>query len=131
MNKTHQVVIIGRINVGKSALFNRLTESTKAIVSRVPGTTRDYNMANVEWQGKNFNLIDTGGVNSDLVKYSIQSLASRKLKAEPKTDDPIEIEIVKQTKIALKKADLILLVVDAQAGIMPQDKELANTLKKI
>ncbi|MBN1778782.1 MAG: ribosome biogenesis GTPase Der [Candidatus Buchananbacteria bacterium] len=131
MIKIPQIVIIGRINVGKSALFNRLTESSKAIVSKVAGTTRDYNFATVNWQGRVFNLIDTGGVNSDLVQSSIKALATKKFKAKAKTDDPIEIEIIRQTKTALQKADLILLVVDAQAGVMPQDKELVNTLKRI
>jgi len=130
MKNLAQVVLIGRINVGKSALFNRLTESHKAIVSNVPGTTRDYNLAKISWAGKSFNLIDTGGIDSDLAAASINSLLATKPKPA-KTSDPIISAVLNQTKTALRKATLVLLVVDGQAGLLPADKQLALALKKL
>lgn len=130
--KEPTAVIIGRINVGKSALFNCLTESGKALVSEIPGTTRDYNLAKVSWRTKTFSLIDTGGVNIDTLKDSIQAiLFSKKKEKKLLKINSIEKEILQQTKKALAKADLILMVVDGQAGILPEDKELALILKKL
>lgn len=129
--KLPTVVIIGRINVGKSALFNRLTETGKALVSPVPGTTRDYNISQVSWQRKTFNLIDTGGVNIDILKHSIQALLPGKKSKKLLGINTIEKEIISQTKEALAKADLILMIVDGRAGLLPEDKELALILKKI
>ncbi len=130
MKKILTVVIIGRINVGKSALFNRLTETNKAIVSPVPGTTRDYNISEISWRKKTFKLIDTGGVNIETLKNSIESLL---IKAKRKIDNSgtLEQEIIKQTQRALQKADLILVVVDGQAGLLPEDKKLALVVKKL
>lgn len=92
------VAIVGRPNVGKSTLFNRLTKSRKAIVNEVAGTTRDRQYGKVEWCGQEFSIIDTGGwvVNSD---------------------DIFEEEINKQVAIAIEEADVILFVVDAMHGI--------------
>lgn len=126
-----KVVILGRINVGKSSLFNRLTESGKALVSSVEGTTRDYNIGEVRWRKKIFKLIDTGGVNIDTLKNSIKILLPGKKNNLKTTGDIIETEIIKQTKNALEKADMILMVVDGKAGLMPQDKELALIVKKL
>ncbi len=108
-----QVAIIGRANVGKSTLFNRLIEKNKALVSDIAGTTRDRNIDKVKWQGREFILIDTGGLDID-----------------NKKDNPIEANIVKQAKQAIAEADLILFVYDAKVGILPQDKELARDLIK-
>ncbi|MFA6254997.1 MAG: ribosome biogenesis GTPase Der [Patescibacteria group bacterium] len=130
MTKLPIVVIIGRINVGKSSLFNRLTETGKALVSKIPGTTRDYNLGRVNWQKKSFSLIDTGGVNIETLKNSIRSLLPDQ-NNQLKNVDTIEKEIVRQTKEAIAKADLILMVVDGQAGLMPEDKELALVVKKL
>ncbi|MFA5021712.1 MAG: ribosome biogenesis GTPase Der [Patescibacteria group bacterium] len=130
IKKLPTVVIIGRINVGKSNLFNRLTESHKALVSEIEGTTRDYNLGQVNWRKKVFELIDTGGVDIESLKNSIQAILPTK-KNKLAQNNLIETEIIKQTKTALQKADLILMVVDAQSGLMPQDKELALVLKKI
>lgn len=130
-NKLPTVVILGRINVGKSALFNRLTETGKAIVSAVPGTTRDYNIGQVRWRGKSFNLIDTGGVNIDILKNSIWALLDKKFEKKMVKAGPIEQEIIKQTKRSLKQADLVLLIVDGQEGLLPEDKELALVVKKL
>jgi len=125
------VVIIGRINVGKSSLFNRLTETGKALISPIPGTTRDYNLGQVDWRKKTFQIIDTGGINIDTLKNSIQTLLTDKKQPKSMTADVIEQEIVIQTKKALEKADLVLLVADGQAGLMSEDKELAMVLKKL
>ena len=124
-------VIVGRTNVGKSSLFNRLIESGKALTSKIAGTTRDYNIGTASWQKKTFEIIDTGGVNIDNLKNSIQSLLLAKKGKKTLNPDAIENEIINQTKTALKKADVILMVVDGQAGLMPQDKELALVLKKL
>ncbi len=129
--KLTTIVIVGRINVGKSMLFNRLTETGRALVSDIEGTTRDYNVGLVSWRNKNFELIDTGGININTLKHSIQSLLPGKKSLESLPEDVIEKEIVKQTKLAMQKADMILMVTDGQTGLMPEDKELALVLKKI
>ena len=92
------VAIVGRPNVGKSTLFNRLTGTRQAIVNEEAGTTRDRQYGKVEWTGKEFSLIDTGGwvVNSE---------------------DVFEEEINKQVKVAIEEADVILFVVDVLNGI--------------
>ncbi|MCL5795590.1 MAG: ribosome biogenesis GTPase Der [Patescibacteria group bacterium] len=127
MKKLPNVVIIGRINVGKSALFNRLTETTKAIVSDIPGTTRDYNISQVSWRGKSFNLIDTGGVDTEILKNSIRSLLNKKI---DRRSGQIDQEIIKQTQRAMRQADVILMVVDGQNGLVNEDRELALVVKK-
>ena len=129
--KLPTVVIVGRINVGKSALFNRLTETGKAIVSDIPGTTRDYNVSQVSWRRKTFNLVDTGGVNIEALKHGIQSLVSKKISKKIAKTDSIEKEIIKKTSQAISKADLLLFVADGQAGLLPEDKELALVVKKL
>lgn len=131
MENASTVVIVGRINVGKSTLFNRLTETKRALVSPIAGTTRDYNIGVVDWQGKSFELIDTGGVNITELSHSIASLLpGKKIKIR---DDSgiIEQAIIRQTKNALQKADLVMMVVDSKAGMMSEDRELAIVLKKI
>lgn len=103
------VALIGRVNVGKSTLFNRLTGSNKALVSKIPGTTRTRNIAAVNWRGRNFRLVDTGGLTfSDKV--------------------PLEKEIIKQSELALTEADLIVFLTDAQTGLLPQERELAKRI---
>lgn len=105
------VALVGRVNVGKSTLFNRMLEENKAIVSDIAGTTRTRNIGHVTWRGKNFTLVDTGGLTfSD--------------------DVELEDEIVKQTKLAIAEADLIIFVTDIQAGVLPQERELAKLLIK-
>ena len=105
------VAIVGRPNVGKSTLFNRLTKSRKAIVNEVAGTTRDRQYGKVEWCGQEFSIIDTGGwvVNSD---------------------DIFEEEINKQVAIAIEEADVILFVVDAMHGGTDLDDHVASILRK-
>lgn len=105
------VAIVGRPNVGKSTLFNRLTQTRQAIVNEQAGTTRDRQYGKVEWLTKEFSLVDTGGwvVNSE---------------------DVFEEEINKQVKIAIEEADVILFVVDVINGLTDLDQEVANFLRR-
>ncbi len=105
------VAIVGRPNVGKSTLFNRLTQTRQAIVSEVAGTTRDRQYGKCEWGGKEFSVVDTGGwvVNSD---------------------DIFEGEIRKQVKLAIDEADVILFVVDVENGVTDLDDEVASILRR-
>ncbi len=105
------VAIVGRPNVGKSTLFNRLTQSRKAIVDDTAGTTRDRQYGKVEWNGKEFSIVDTGGwvVNSD---------------------DIFESEINKQVHLAIEQADEILFVVDTMKGITDLDDHVAQILRR-
>lgn len=105
------VAIVGRPNVGKSTLFNRLTNSRKAIVSEEAGTTRDRQYGKCEWNGKEFSVVDTGGwvVNSD---------------------DIFEEEIRKQVVIATEEADLVLFLVDVNTGVTDLDEDVAQILRR-
>lgn len=105
------VAIVGRPNVGKSTLFNRLTQSRQAIVTDIPGTTRDRLYGKVTWNGQEFSLIDTGG-------WVINS------------DDVLEDEINKQVTIAIEEADIILLVVDVMNGLTDLDEVAAHMLRR-
>src|SRR5689334_17693926 len=105
------VAIVGRPNVGKSTLFNRLTESRRAIVDEQSGVTRDRQYGFAEWNGKRFSLIDTGG-------YVHGS------------DDIFEEEIRKQVEIAIEEANIILFVVDVEMGITDLDDTVAQMLRK-
>ncbi len=105
------VAIVGRPNVGKSTLFNRLTQTRQAIVNEEAGTTRDRQYGKAEWTGKEFSLIDTGG-------WVINS------------DDVFEEEINKQVQVALDEADVILFVVDVLNGITDLDIEVAKILRR-
>lgn len=116
------VVIFGRTNVGKSTLFNCLTEKKHAIVSDIAGTTRDANHGTVEWQKAKFDLIDTGGI------INLEQLVKPSKK---KFDDPIQTEIEKQAKVYLDAADVVLFVVDNRTGLLPQDRQLVMLLKKL
>ncbi len=105
------VVIVGRTNVGKSTLFNRMVERSKALVSAIPGTTRDRNEGDCLWRGQQIRLIDTGGLDID-------------------RQNAIERDVVKQAEFAMKKADLILFVVDLKGEPAAEDIQLANRLWK-
>lgn len=105
------VAIIGRPNVGKSTLFNRLTESRQAIVDSVAGVTRDRHYGKVEWNGREFTLIDTGG-------YITGS------------EDVFEAEIRKQVQIAIDEAHLLVFVVDTNDGITRFDKDVAVLIRR-
>ena len=104
------VAIVGFPNVGKSTLINRLTSSRAAVVHETSGTTRDRKELVCEWAGKQFLLIDTGGV--DVV-----------------SKDEVARSIVEQARLAIQEADLVLFVTDARAGVMPGDEELAEILR--
>ncbi|HLY35616.1 MAG TPA: ribosome biogenesis GTPase Der [Candidatus Limnocylindria bacterium] len=105
------VAIVGRPNVGKSTLFNRLAGERIAIVEDVPGTTRDRVYARGDWNGRDFTLVDTGG-----------------LELEP--GSVIEARVQDQARVAMQEADVILFVVDAQAGLAPLDYEVADRLRR-
>jgi len=113
------VVICGRTNVGKSTLFNCLTEHNQALVSNIAGTTRDSNLGEVEWASCSFRLIDTAGI-----------LDWRHLLTKKNPANDIDTQTQKQARSYLDRADLILLLVDAKAGLLPEDKELAVVIKK-
>jgi len=119
-NKQPLVVIFGRTNVGKSTLFNCLIEKHKALISDIEGTTRDSNIDEVNWQGHNFKLIDTGGI------MDVALMRGPKLKS-----NDIDIKVQLQASEYLRKADLILFLVDAKAGLLPTDKEMVKEIKKI
>lgn len=133
--KYPKVVIFGRANVGKSTLFNCLTEKKLALASDIAGTTRDSIAGKVEWENKCFELIDTGGIIE--MKYLNQSkgeLRREKRKQGDeyeKTNEYIDMLVQQKAGEYLQKADIILFVVDAKVGLMPQDKEMALTVKKM
>jgi len=104
------VAIIGRINVGKSTLFNRITKKRTAIVENEPGITRDRIYAECEWKGKQFTLVDTGGV--DFIKK-----------------EEMQKKITVQTELAIEEADLVILLVDIKEGINPDDFKVAKTIR--
>ena len=105
------VAIIGRINVGKSTLFNRITKKRTAIVENEPGITRDRIYAECEWKGQQFILVDTGGV--DFVKR-----------------EEMQKKIAVQTELAIEEADLIILLVDIKEGINPDDFKVAKVIRE-
>lgn len=105
------VAIVGRPNVGKSTLFNRLTQSRQAIVDETSGVTRDRQYGKSDWNGKHFSIIDTGG-------YVMGG------------DDEFEEEIRKQVQLAIEEADTILFLVDAREGLTPMDEDVADMLRR-
>jgi len=106
------VAIVGRPNVGKSTLFNRMIKRREAIVDSVSGVTRDRHYGKSDWNGKEFSLIDTGG-------YVVGS------------DDIFEQEIDKQVELAIDEADAILFIVDVETGVTGMDEEVANLLRRV
>jgi GTP-binding protein len=108
---SYTVAIVGRPNVGKSTLFNRLLEQRKAIVDDISGVTRDRQYGVADWNGKVFNLIDTGGF-------------------VPSSDDIFETEIRKQVRIAIDEADGIVFMVDVTTGITDLDEAMADMLRR-
>ena len=105
------VAIIGRQNVGKSTLLNRLARKRIAIVEDLPGTTRDRILADISWQGKEFTVIDTGGL-------------------ELKPQSTIDQGVKEQVKVAIAEADVIVLLVDVRDGVTPYDTEIADMLHR-
>ena len=124
------VAIIGRINVGKSTLFNKLSEKRSAMVSNIPGTTRDLKYAEISWQGTTFELIDTGGFLTEQ-KTPLKNLTKKEQKkVKHQAMGDIDKQVEQQARKALKKSEIILLIVDAQEGINPQDRQIADYLRK-
>ncbi len=108
--KLPSLVIVGRPNVGKSTLFNRLTGTRRSIVTNEPGITRDRIYGRAEWRGRAIEIVDTGGI-------------------IPDDKALIPTEIFRQAHVAIEKAALLVLVVDSQAGITPLDQELARLMR--
>jgi GTP-binding protein len=104
------VALVGRPNVGKSALFNRIIGEGRAIVAEEAGTTRDRHFAATDWNGRHFWLVDTGGLVED-------------------PDHPMDVEIRKQVLQAIEEADLLLFIVDSIAGLHPSDARIAGILR--
>ena len=104
------VVLVGRPNVGKSTLFNRLSGTRRAIVTPMPGTTRDVIAQPAEWQGAQFELVDTGGMFGA-------------------SEDPLHALVLERGRRAIESADLLVLVVDGREGLVPGDREIAKVVR--
>ena len=107
-----QVAIVGRPNVGKSTLFNRMSGARRAIVDAVAGSTRDRNVTAVEWAGKTFEVVDTGGV--------LETVAT-----------PLDEQVAAQVEVAIGDAELVCWVVDGRAGLLPEERYLASKLRPL
>ena len=105
------IAIVGRPNVGKSTLFNKLIGERRSIVEDVPGVTRDRIYGETEWCGRKLSVIDTGGI-------------------EPKTDDVILKQMRFQAEIAIESADVILFMCDVRSGLTASDRDIAVMLQK-
>lgn len=118
------VAIVGRPNVGKSTLFNRLTGERLAVVDEIPGTTRDRLHANAEWSGREFVVVDTGGI--DPIKVT----AGSGQKALSIGSADFVKEIRNQAQVAIRDADAVLFLVDVKNGVTPADREVAEILRR-
>lgn len=105
------VALVGRPNVGKSTLFNRLTRTRDALVADFPGLTRDRKYGRAEIEGREFICIDTGGIDG--------------------TEDGVETRMAEQSLLAIEEADVVLFMVDARAGLMPADEAIAKHLRSV
>jgi GTP-binding protein len=114
------VALVGRPNVGKSTLFNRLAGEPLAIVDDIPGTTRDRLFTDAEWSGVHFSIVDTGGIDPESGSRDPLSIGSAEYIRQ----------IRGQAEIAIQEADAILFIVDASAGVTPADEEVANILRR-
>jgi GTP-binding protein len=121
MSRKPLVALVGRPNVGKSSLFNRIVGRRLAVVSEVPGTTRDRLYAEADWAGEVFNLVDTGGIELATGWHT-----------EPLSEDSQQFmdAIVYQARVAIQDADVIVQVVDGQAGVTSADREIADILRQ-
>lgn len=121
MSEKALVALVGRPNVGKSTLFNRIVGRRMAVVSDIPGTTRDRLYAEAEWAGVAFNLVDTGGI--ELLEG---------WESDPLSQDSQQFMegIVQQARIAIQDADVVVLVVDGQVGVTSADREVAEVLRR-
>lgn len=118
------VALVGRPNVGKSTLFNRLAEERLAVVDEIPGTTRDRLMTEAHWAGKDFFIVDTGGIDPT---QTAQGRSQQPLSVG--SADFIE-QIRFQAEIAIQEADAVLFVTDAESGVTPADQEVAQILRR-
>jgi len=109
--KLPSIVIVGRPNVGKSTLFNRLTGTRRSIVTNEPGITRDRIYGKAEWEGREFEVVDTGGI-------------------VPEDKAGIPGEILRQARVAIENASCVVQVVDGRTGPVPLDEELAQLLRR-
>ena len=109
--RLRSIVLVGRPNVGKSTLFNRLSGTRRAIVTATPGTTRDVITQQVEWEGASFELVDTGGMFGA-------------------SDDPLHKVVQERGRRAVADADLLVLVVDGREGLVPGDQEIARVVRE-
>src|SRR6266480_4144431 len=107
-----KVVLAGRPNVGKSTLFNRITNSRRSIVTAIAGTTRDVISQPAEWQGVTFTLVDTGGMFGA-------------------SEDPLHELVVVAGRRALETAEVVVFVVDGREGLVPSDEEIAKHLRTV
>lgn len=105
------VALVGRPNVGKSTLFNRLTRTRDALVADFPGLTRDRKYGRAEIEGREFICIDTGGIDG--------------------TEDGVETRMAEQSLLAIEEADVVLFMVDARSGLMPADEAIAKHLRSV
>jgi GTP-binding protein len=119
------VALVGRPNVGKSTLFNRLVEERLAVIDDIPGTTRDRLMAEAEWAGVVFDVVDTGGIDPTQI-------------GPGKTQQPLSVgsadfiqQIRQQAEVAIQEADAVLFITDAESGVTPADQEVAQLLRKL
>src|SRR5262245_5659921 len=106
------VVLVGRPNVGKSTLFNRITNSRRSIVTPIAGTTRDVIAQPAEWQGVTFTLVDTGGMFGA-------------------SEDPLHELVVTAGQRAIESAEVVVFVVDGRDGLVPADEEIADHLRSV
>lgn len=109
VKRSPMVVLVGRPNVGKSTLFNRITGTRRAIVTAIAGTTRDVFAEPAEWQGATFSLVDTGGMFGE-------------------SEDPLHEMVVVHGRRAIESADVVVFIVDGRQGPVPGDEEIARTL---
>ncbi len=116
------VALVGRPNVGKSTLFNRLAGERLAIVDETPGTTRDRLMAEGEWNGRAFHVVDTGGIDPSAVSGRMEPLSVGSAE--------YVAQIRRQAELAIREADVVLFLVDATAGVTPADREVADILRR-
>jgi GTP-binding protein len=118
------VALVGRPNVGKSTLFNRLAEERLAVVDDVPGTTRDRLVAEAEWTGVVFDIVDTGGIDP------VHSGPGRSQQPLSVGSADFVSEIRLQAEIAIREADVVLFITDAESGVTPADQEVAQILRR-
>src|SRR5213594_104566 len=110
------VAVVGRPNVGKSTLFNRLVGERVAIVEDEPGTTRDRLYATTEWRGREFTLVDTAGLAGGL--------------GPPRTPQDLDAAVRRQAEAAIDDADVVVFVVDAKEGVLPVEHDVADRLRR-